>query len=61
MTLTLKHAPTQGDELGYMQFGGSTVVVLYKAGEVTIDADLVYNSGKQVETYLQMGTHNGVG
>lgn len=61
MTQTAGSTIQKGDELGYMQFGGSTVVVLYKAGEVTIDADLVYNSGKQVETYLQMGTHNGVG
>jgi len=50
----------KGDELGYMQFGGSTVVVLFQAGTITFDADLTYNSGKRVETHVLMGEHNGM-
>jgi len=51
---------TKGEELGFMQFGGSTVVLLFQAGKVEFDADLIYNSAKKVETHVLMGEHNGL-
>lgn len=51
---------TKGEELGFMQFGGSTVVLLFQAGKVQFDADLTYNSAKKVETHVLMGEHNGL-
>lgn len=50
----------KGAELGYFAFGGSTIVVLFPAGSVQFDADLVRNSvGNPVETFVKMGT--GIG
>lgn len=50
----------KGEELGFMQFGGSTVILLFKAGAIDIDNDLVYRSGQVVESYIQMGESLGV-
>jgi len=50
----------RGEEKGYFQFGGSTVVVLTKPGAVRIDPDLLSNSGKGIETVVRMGEKIGV-
>lgn len=47
----------KGDEIGYMQFG-STVVVLYEANRVRFDSDLVYSSSSMVESKVLMGSRN---
>ena len=44
-----------GDEKGYFQFGGSTVVLVFEPGRVTIDKDLVANTQNGLETFLHMG------
>ena len=33
----------KGDELGYFAFGGSTIIVLFGKGAITIDQDLLHN------------------
>lgn len=43
------------DELGYFQFGGSTLVVLFEPGKAKFDADLVSNSSGALETLVRVG------
>lgn len=51
---------TRGQEKGYFQFGGSTVVLLLKAGTVELDADILENSQAGIETVVRMGEKIGV-
>ena len=46
-----------GQEMGYFQFGGSTVVAVFREGAIDIEADLLEQSGRSVETKLFMGEH----
>ena len=46
-----------GQEMGYFQFGGSTVVAVFHEGAIDIEADLLEQSGRSVETKLFMGEH----
>ncbi len=41
---------TKGDERGYFKFGGSTVILIAKAGAITYDDDIVANSAKGLES-----------
>lgn len=50
---------SKGDELGYFAFGGSTVIALFPPGAISLDADLVTNSRKSLETYVRMGMRLG--
>lgn len=49
----------KGDELGYFQFGGSTIVVLFESDKVKFDEDLVNNSSQALETLVKVGTRIG--
>lgn len=49
----------KGDELGYFQFGGSTLVVLFEPGRVKFDNDLVANSEEALETLVRVGMQVG--
>jgi phosphatidylserine decarboxylase len=49
----------KGQELGYFQFGGSTLLVLFQRGRIRFDDDLLFNSAKQQETLVKMGTSLG--
>jgi len=46
-----------GSQLGIMQFGGSTVVMLFEKGKVEFDKDILRSTMRSdyVETYMQMG------
>jgi phosphatidylserine decarboxylase precursor len=49
---------TAGDQLGIMQFGGSTVVMLFEPGKIQVDQDILHNTGsssRYAETYIQLG------
>ena len=48
-------AVTRGQEKGYFKFGGSTIIILLKAGCVELDADIVENSEKGIESIVKMG------
>lgn len=50
----------QGQELGYFQYGGSTVITLFRRGAIKYDADLRHNSLQATETLVRMGTSLGV-
>lgn len=45
----------RGQEKGYFQFGGSTVVLLTKANMVTVDDDILENSKEGIETIVKFG------
>ncbi|KAG0373378.1 hypothetical protein BGX24_011776 [Mortierella sp. AD032] len=49
----------KGDELGYFAYGGSTCILLFQAGAVRFDEDLVATSLKGLETLVRMGERIG--
>lgn len=49
----------RGQEKGYFQFGGSTVVLLTKAGTVNVDSDILENSNAGIETIVKFGEKIG--
>lgn len=49
----------RGEEKGFFQFGGSTVLVLLEAGALQPDADILENSRQGVETVVRMGERIG--
>ena len=51
----------KGEEKGYFEFGGSTVVLLFEKGIINIDADLLENTAKGLETSVVMGERIGAG
>ena len=52
-------AVLRGQEKGYFQFGGSTVVLLLKAGVAEIDSDILENSHSGIETIVKYGEKIG--
>ena len=49
----------RGQEKGYFQFGGSTVVLMAEKGRVMIDEDILANSCNHFETIVRMGEKIG--
>jgi len=54
-----KTAVARGQEKGYFQFGGSTVVALLKKDAVQLDGVILENSRKNIETVVRMGEKIG--
>lgn len=50
----------RGQEKGYFQFGGSTIVLLVKADTVRMDEDILENSRVGIETVVRMGEKIGL-
>lgn len=50
----------RGEEKGYFQFGGSTVVLLLKKDAVRIDSDILENSRQGFETAVKFGERIGI-
>lgn len=55
-----KYRVLRGQEKGYFEFGGSTVILLVKEGKVRMDADILENSAKGIETVVKFGEKIGV-
>ena len=49
----------KGDEKGYFEFGGSTVVLLTQKDAVLPDADILENSREEIETKVRLGESVG--
>ena len=47
------------DEKGFFKFGGSTVILLFEADKIEIDADLKKNSQAGIETLIRCGERIG--
>ena len=52
-------AVKRGQEKGYFQFGGSTVILLFKPGAIRIDEDIIQNSKEGYETIVKFGEKIG--
>jgi phosphatidylserine decarboxylase len=50
---------TRGEEKGYFEFGGSTVILLLKPGVAKIDDDIAEYSGRGIETIVRYGEKVG--
>lgn len=50
---------TKGQEKGYFEFGGSTIIVFIKKDEVRIDQDIIDNSFVGIETIVKQGEQVG--
>lgn len=50
---------SRGEEKGYFEFGGSTVVVLLERGRVMLDEDILKNSQDGYETKVKAGERLG--
>jgi phosphatidylserine decarboxylase len=49
----------KGDEKGYFEFGGSTVVLLFEPGKIVLDEEIVKKTVEGIETYCLMGSSLG--
>lgn len=49
----------RGEELGFFQYGGSSVLMIFKNGIVKIDEDVEENSKKKIEVIVKMGEKIG--
>jgi phosphatidylserine decarboxylase len=45
----------KGEEKGYFKFGGSSVILLFQKGAITLDSDLLQNTLQHLETQVKMG------
>ncbi|TCO73164.1 phosphatidylserine decarboxylase [Marinisporobacter balticus] len=45
----------KGDEKGYFKFGGSTVILFLKKGQLKVDKDILLNTKLGLETKVNMG------
>lgn len=50
----------RGQEKGFFQFGGSTVVLLIEPDKVQLDEDILKNSKENIETIVRMGEKIGI-
>ncbi len=46
----------KGDETGYFEFGGSTIVLLFKKNTIEVNQKFVENSLNNFETQVKIGT-----
>lgn len=49
------------EKKGWFEFGGSTVILLFQKGEVTIASEILENTSNQQETRIKLGEVMGVG
>jgi phosphatidylserine decarboxylase len=54
-TFTLGKPVARGDEKGYFQFGGSTVVLLFEKNKIRIDEDILAHTGSGIESLVKAG------
>lgn len=52
-------AVNKGARKGYFELGGSTVVLLFEAGKIEFDSDLIQNTEREIETYVKLGDSIG--
>ena len=55
-----KYKFKKGEEKGYFLFGASTVVLLVKENQITIDNDILEASKKDIETIVKYGEKIGI-
>ncbi len=55
-----EHSFNRGEEKGMFEFGGSTIVMLFRKDTIALDDDIVRNSSNNVETIVKYGEKIGV-
>lgn len=50
----------KGDEKGYFEFGGSTIILFVEDNKIIIDDDILYNSKQGKETVVSCGEKIGI-
>lgn len=55
----LKESFKKGEEKGWFEMGGSTIVLLFRENAVKIDEDIISNSAKDIETKVKYGERIG--
>ena len=50
----------KGDEKGYFEFGGSTIIILLKDDSAIIDSDILEQSKLGIETKVSIGEQIGL-
>lgn len=50
----------RGQEKGYFEYGGSTIILLIEKDKIKIDDDILENSKKEIETIVKIGEKIGV-
>jgi phosphatidylserine decarboxylase len=53
------HSFERGEEKGWFEFGGSTIIQIFRKGMVQPDADIIEHSNKRIETIVKMGEKTG--
>ena len=48
-----------GEEKGYFEYGGSTIVLLFEKDKITLDEEIINNSLNGFETYVKYGEKIG--
>jgi phosphatidylserine decarboxylase len=56
---TQGHKVEKGDEIGYFQFGGSSIVVAFEKGRIQFDEDLEKLSNQQIMVDVEVGMSLG--
>jgi phosphatidylserine decarboxylase len=51
----------KGEEKGYFSFGGSTCILIFEKDKFILDADILENTKKNLETKVLMGEKIGIG
>ena len=54
-----EHEFKKGEEKGYFEFGGSTIVMLFKKNTIELDHDIIENSKEGIETIVKYGEKIG--
>lgn len=49
----------RGDEKGYFEFGGSTIILCFEKDMITVDKDILKNTAEEYETIVKMGEKIG--
>lgn len=52
-------AVARGEEKGYFQFGGSTIVLLFEPNKIAFDPDLIRDSADRLEVHVLAGSKIG--
>ena len=58
-TFTPSQEVEKGAEKGYFAFGGSSTLLMFEPGSVTLADDLIVSSNQMIELYAKVGTRAG--
>ena len=58
-TFTPGQSVEKGEEKGYFAFGGSSTLLMFEPGTVTLSDDLLKTSNQVMELYAKVGTEAG--